>query len=139
MTEAVGRAWADQLRPGDILALTGPLGAGKTTFVRGVLRGLGFEGDVPSPTFPLVIPYEPPAVSLPIWHCDLYRLDSPDEVAALAIDDVLSDGALMIEWPERMGDRLWRDAVQLSIAIDGDARRLTAQRPPSWDRPWPLS
>jgi tRNA threonylcarbamoyladenosine biosynthesis protein TsaE len=138
-TEALGRALAVRLAPGDVVALRGDLGAGKSTLARGILAGLGHDGDVPSPTFPLVIPYDPPGVRLPVWHVDLYRLDGADEAEELGLDDVLDDGALLIEWPERLGARLWREALILSLAIAADgARDLTATVPPSWGARWPL-
>ena len=70
-TEKLGAALADRLRPGDVVALSGPLGAGKTTLARGALAALGLAGDAPSPSFSLVIAYEPPDVRLPLWHVDL--------------------------------------------------------------------
>jgi tRNA threonylcarbamoyladenosine biosynthesis protein TsaE len=74
-TERVGAALADRLRPGDVVALSGPLGAGKTTFARGVLAALGLSGEAPSPSFSLIIAYDPPEVRLPLWHVDLYLIE----------------------------------------------------------------
>ena len=137
-TEALGCSLAPLLRVGDVLALFGDLGAGKTTLARGILRGLGFEGDVSSPTFPIVQPYSAPDVILPIWHVDLYRIDDPAEIEELALDEALYDSALIIEWPERLGDRLWRDALRLHLSVAGDeARALTAEAPPAWEGRWP--
>ena len=133
-TEAAGRSLAQGLRIGDVVALSGDLGAGKTSFARGMLAGLGWTGEVPSPTFPIVIPYDPPAVRLPLWHVDLYRLESAQEAEALGLDDALSDGALMIEWPERLGERLWRQALLLRFDLRANGGRdLTATVPPSWE------
>jgi tRNA threonylcarbamoyladenosine biosynthesis protein TsaE len=135
-TEAFGRALAGALRPGDVIALRGDLGAGKTTLARGVLRGLGFEGDVASPTFPIVIPYD--QLALPAWHVDLYRIEDQAEIEELALDEALSDGVLLIEWPERLGDRSWPDMLVLQLSHDGaDARALTADVPPAWGGRWP--
>ena len=101
--DALAAIFAAVLRPGDIIALSGDLGAGKTTFARGVLRGLGWAGEVPSPSFTLVQPYP----TMPeVWHVDLYRLESADEADALGLWE--TDAALLIEWPERLGDRLAR-------------------------------
>ena len=135
-TEALGRTLAASLRPGDVVALYGDLGAGKTTLARGILRGLGFEGDVASPTFPIVLPYE--QIDLPVWHVDLYRIDDPVEIDELALDEALEDGALLIEWPERLGARLWPETLKLTLARDGSgARALTADVPAAWGGRWP--
>ena len=136
-TEGFGRALAPDLRPGDSVALFGRLGAGKTSLCRGLLRGLGFTGDVASPTFPIVQVYEPPGLRLPVWHVDLYRIESPDELEELGLDEALEDAALLIEWPERLAS-LWPDTLQL-ILEDGPAggRNLTAWVPPAWGDRWP--
>lgn len=131
-TEAAGAALAPHVRVGDVVALSGDLGAGKTSLVRGLLHALGLKGDVPSPSFGLVIPYDDD-VSLPVWHVDLYRLDAPEELDELALDEARDDHLLLIEWPERMGGRLWNDALHLYLEPDGDGRRLTATVPPSWE------
>jgi tRNA threonylcarbamoyladenosine biosynthesis protein TsaE len=137
-TEAVGAALAAILRPGDAVALEGDLGVGKTTLVRGLLQGLGFEGDVPSPSFPIVIAYDPPDVRMPVWHVDLYRIDDPDELVELGLDDARSDTVLLIEWPERLGAGLWRDTLILRLERQGDdARCLTWQVPAAWEGRWP--
>lgn len=138
VTEAVGRALADVIRVGDVVALSGPLGAGKTSLARGLIGALGFAGDVPSPSFGIIIPYDLPDVRLPIWHVDLYRIESVDELAELGLDDARADGALLIEWPERMGARLWPDALRIDLAVDGSGRRLTAAVPPPWEARWPF-
>ena len=133
-TEQFGRALAAQLRVGDAVALSGGLGAGKTTLARGVLRGLGFTGDVASPTFPIVQTYD---TAPPLWHVDLYRIERAEELAELGLDDARLDAALLIEWPERL-PRLWADALRLSLAIGPDGvRALTAEVPPAWGRRWP--
>ena len=137
-TLAAGRTLASHLRVGDVVALSGDLGAGKTSFARGVLTGLGFTGEVPSPSFALVIPYDRPDVSLPVWHVDLYRLDTPDDSEPLALHDALDDAALLIEWPERLGARLWPEALRLRFDREGEGRRLTAEAPPSWEARCPF-
>jgi tRNA threonylcarbamoyladenosine biosynthesis protein TsaE len=138
-TQAAGRSLAPHLRAGDIVALSGELGAGKTSFARGVLAGLGFEGEVPSPSFGLVIPYDPPAVSLAVWHVDLYRLEDPKEAEALALDDALFDAALLIEWPERLGARLWPETLRIGLSSQpSGGRRLTVSVPPSWEARCPF-
>jgi tRNA threonylcarbamoyladenosine biosynthesis protein TsaE len=137
-TEAAGYAIGERLRVGDVIALSGPLGAGKTCLARGMLNALGHNGDVPSPTFGIVIPYVSPDVGLPLWHVDLYRLENPEEIEELGLDDALTDGALVIEWPERLGARLWPDALQIELSVEGDTRRLTANLPSSWKARWPF-
>ena len=135
-TETLGARLAGELRAGDVIALFGDLGAGKTTLTRGLLRGLGFEGDVGSPTFPIVLTYED--LRIPLWHVDLYRIEDPSELDELALDEALQDGALVIEWPERLGGRLWRHALRLHLVVaDGGARALTATIPPAWEKRWP--
>ena len=137
-TEALGRSIAALLRPGDVIALSGDLGAGKTTFARGLLHALGFDGDVPSPSFPIVIPYAPPELRIPLWHVDLYRLEDPDEIEELGLDEARGDSVLLIEWPERMGAMLWPDTLRLTFVREGEeARRLTWAAPAAWEGRWP--
>ena len=133
-TERFGRALARQLRAGDAIALSGTLGAGKTTLARGVLRGLGFDGDVASPTFPIVQVYD---TAPPVWHVDLYRIEHAEELAELGLDEARLDAALLIEWPERL-PRPWPDMLRLDLVIRPDgARALTAAVPPAWGGRWP--
>jgi tRNA threonylcarbamoyladenosine biosynthesis protein TsaE len=135
-TEAFGRRLAGALRSGDVVALYGDLGAGKTTLARGVLRGLGFEGDVASPTFPIVQPYD--HLSPPVWHVDLYRIEDAAEIEELALDEALEDAALIVEWPERLGAALWPHALRLVLRRQGEgARALTAEVPAAWGERWP--
>ena len=134
---AFGALLAGKLRAGDVIALYGGLGAGKTTLARGVMAALGFTDEVPSPSFAIVQPYDPPSVSLPVAHVDLYRLDGPEDALELALDEYLEDGALIIEWPERLGEALWGHALRLHIATGPDgARRLTAIVPDAWKDRW---
>lgn len=137
-TAAIGAKFARLIRPGDVIALSGDLGAGKTTFVRGLLAGLGLTGEAPSPSFAIVIAYAPPELRLPVWHVDLYRVENPDEIEELGLDDARDDAALLIEWPDRMGAYLWPDALRLHLAVEQDgARRLTWIAPSSWEARWP--
>jgi tRNA threonylcarbamoyladenosine biosynthesis protein TsaE len=133
---AIASALAGVLRGGDVVALSGDLGAGKTTFARGVIRALGWHGEVPSPTYTLVQSYDPPDVRVAVWHVDLYRLDNPDDADALGLFE--TDAALIIEWPERLGDRLPPEALHLTISGSGDAPRLLTSRvPKAWEGRWP--
>jgi tRNA threonylcarbamoyladenosine biosynthesis protein TsaE len=135
MAEA-GAALTAMLQPGDVVTLSGPLGAGKTTLARGLLHALGHQGEVPSPTFAIVQPYE--ETRLPLAHADLYRLDDPAELQELGLDDWLADGALLVEWPERAGAAAWPQALRLSLAIAPDGRRaLTWEVPRAWEGRWP--
>lgn len=124
------------LRPGDVIALSGDLGAGKTSFARGLIRGLGWHGEVPSPTYTLVQSYDPPDVRIPVWHVDVYRLEVPDDADALGLFE--TDAALIIEWPERLGARVPKEALRLHISGSGDAvRHLTWEAPKGWEGRWP--
>ena len=136
-TEALGRAIASRLRTSDVIALFGALGAGKTTLARGILRGLGHSGDAASPTFPIVQTYEPPDTRLPVWHVDLYRIERPEELEELGLDEARDDGVLLIEWPERL-PALWSDSLRLRLEqVEGGGRALTALVPPAWGERWP--
>lgn len=135
--EALAARLATVACAGDTVALSGALGAGKTSFARGFLRGLGFAGEVPSPTFTLVQPYGPPETCLPVWHVDLYRLTDAREAEALALEEA-GDAVVLIEWPERLGGALAAGALWLAIDGAGGAeRRLTARVPPAWEGRWP--
>lgn len=136
-TEAFGAALARVLSVGDVVALSGPLGAGKTSIARGLLAALGLAGEAPSPSFAIVQPYAPPEVRLPVLHVDLYRVENPAELDELGLDEALDDAALVVEWPERAGGR-WPAALRLTLTPEGTGRRLTAQVPAAWRRRWPI-
>ena len=130
-TEALGRRLAARLRPGDVLCLSGGLGAGKTTLARAVIRALT-RGDeeVPSPTFTLVQSYD--GRDFPIAHLDLYRLASAAEAFELGLEEALDTGAAIIEWPERLGSHLPDDRLDISLTIHGEARRARLTPHGSW-------
>ncbi len=133
---AIGARLASVLRAGDVIALSGELGAGKTTLARAILEGLGHAGEVPSPTFTLVQTY--PDLPVPVAHADLYRLELPAEAEALGLDDWLHDGALLVEWPERLGSAIWTAALWLRLEGAGTPqRRLTSRGGPAWEGRWP--
>lgn len=111
------------VRPGDVLALEGDLGAGKTTFTQGFARALGVEGQVNSPTFTLIKEYEG---RLPVYHMDLYRLDGPEEAWELGLEEYFDgDGVCIVEWPDRLGDTLPEDVIHLHFQIvSAEERRI---------------
>lgn len=136
-TLAFGRRLAGVLRVGDVVTLSGPLSAGKTTLVRGLLEALGHQGEVPSPSFAIVQPYE--ALDLPVWHVDLYRIENPSDLDELGLEDASQEGALIIEWPEHAGPGAWPTALALSLDVAEDGTRaLTAIVPTAWEERWPL-
>ncbi|WP_395445051.1 tRNA (adenosine(37)-N6)-threonylcarbamoyltransferase complex ATPase subunit type 1 TsaE [Caulobacter sp. UC70_42] len=126
-TQALGRTLAASLRAGDAVCLTGPLGAGKSTLARALIRALTTpDEEVPSPTFTLVQFYETPA--FPLAHFDLYRLSDPDEAYEIGLDEALDSGVALIEWPQRLEGRLPATRLDIDIALDGDARRAVITR-----------
>jgi len=115
--QAFGSAIADRVRPGDVVALSGGLGAGKTTLARAILAALGHEGEVPSPSFSIVELYEPPQVRLPMVHADFYRLADPREAEGIGLDDYREGAVLLAEWPEHAGGFAHEPAC-LSISLE---------------------
>jgi len=130
-----GAQVARLVRAGDIITLSGPLGVGKTALARGFIAALGHKGEVPSPSFSIVQPYDD--IEPPVWHVDLYRIESRSEIEELGLD-AIADGVLLVEWPERAGENAWPDALRLSLAFaQNGERNLTAQVPPAWEERWP--
>ena len=123
-TLALGAAVAPHVRRGEVVALHGPLGAGKTTFARGFIQALAAaDEEVVSPTFTLVQVYDTPEG--PIWHFDLYRLEKPGDVLELGFEDALATGISLIEWPERLGTLLPPARLDIVLASAGTARTAT--------------
>ena len=134
-TTALGQAIAPLLAPGDSLLLYGPLGMGKSTLARGLIRALTTpDEDVPSPTFTLVQFYDSEP---PVAHFDLYRLTRPEEAFEIGLDEALDEGCAVIEWPERLGEAperfLGPDRLTLIIAEDGDGRLATVSGAGRWE------
>lgn len=101
--DAFGQRIAEVLRVGDVIALSGTLGTGKTTLARAIITALDHQGEVPSPSFTIVETYDPPALRLPVVHADFYRLTRPEEAEELGLDDYREGAALIAEWPEQAG------------------------------------
>jgi len=134
-TAAFGMRLAAVAQPGDVITLSGPLGVGKTALARGFIAALGHHGEVPSPSFALVQPYE--ELNPRVWHVDLYRIELASEMDELGVE-AASDAVLLVEWPERAGPESWPDALALSLEFGpNDDRILTAKVPPSWEGRWP--
>lgn len=133
---ALGRRIAARLQPGDVVALSGPLGAGKTTLARTIIAGCGHMGEVPSPTFTLIEAYDD--CTPPLVHADFYRLDDPGEAAELGLADYRDGAALIAEWPERAGG-FTREPSCLAITLEarGEGRRAIVQPGAAWLGRWP--
>jgi len=130
---AWGRRLAGLLKAGDFIGLSGNLGAGKTTLTRGILRGLGYEGEVSSPSFAIVHPYDLSEVSLPVLHCDFYRLERPDEVEQLGLDDYHDSGVIIAEWPEKAPVFSGAQHLTITISVGADGVRwLTFDAGENW-------
>jgi tRNA threonylcarbamoyladenosine biosynthesis protein TsaE len=127
--ERWGRAIAAVIRPGDVVALSGGLGAGKTTLARYVIAALGHVGEIPSPSFAIIELYERPAVRLPLVHADFYRLAHPSEAEEIGLDDYRKDAALLAEWPEHAGGFAHEPGC-LGIALEvADEGRIAIVKP----------
>ena len=130
-TAALGAAIARALKPGEAVCLSGPLGAGKSTLARGLVRALtGPHEDVPSPTFTIVQFYE--GAAFPVAHFDLYRLARAEEAYEIGLDEALEDGAAVIEWPQRLEGRLPPDRLDIEIAMAGEARQARVVAHGAW-------
>jgi tRNA threonylcarbamoyladenosine biosynthesis protein TsaE len=126
-TAALGARIAAVLRIGDLVALAGDLGAGKTTLARAILAALGMDETVPSPTFTLVQTY--PTARLPVSHYDLYRLRHEREMRELGLDEALEDGAALVEWPERA---TLPDGLTVTLSADETGRHAVLEGPARW-------
>ena len=134
-TTRLGQVIAPLLEPGDSLLLYGPLGMGKSTLARGLIRALTTpDEDVPSPTFTLVQFYESDP---PVAHFDLYRLTRPEEAFEIGLDEALDEGCAIIEWPERLGEAperfLGPDRLVIEISEHGDGRVATVSGAGRWE------
>lgn len=125
-TRAIGERLGALLQAGDVVLLQGELGAGKTTFVQGIARGLGFAGSVSSKSFVLLGEY---AGRVKLYHADLYRLEDPEQAFDLALDEVSADGALVVEWPERAMDTLADEHLLVRFAVRDETGRVLLFEP----------
>jgi len=126
-TQAHGARWADSCRGGEVFALHGELGAGKTQLVKGFAKALGFEGDVTSPTYTLIHEYI--GGRLPVYHLDLYRLENLDEALRMGVEDYLpADGVTFVEWPGLIEELLPGDVIHVDIEIVSLHERSISER-----------
>lgn len=125
-TRAIGERLGALLVAGDVVLLQGQLGAGKTTFVQGIARGMGFEGSVSSKSFVLLGEY---AGRVKLYHADLYRLEDPEQVLDLALDEISADGALVVEWPERAMETLSPERLLVRFQVTSEDSRVLVLEP----------
>lgn len=134
---AYGAVIAARLRAGDVVALSGGLGAGKTTLARAILAALGHAGEVPSPTFTIIETYDAPQLRLPVTHADFYRIEHPDELVEIGLDEYREGGALLAEWPDHAGG-FEHEPGCLAITLElvgetgADGRIAIARGGPDW-------
>lgn len=134
-TARLGEMFADLLEPGDVLLLAGQIGAGKTHFARAAITArlarVGAVEDIPSPTFTLIQTYE---ADCEIWHADLYRLTSPDEVLELGLDEAFETAICLIEWPDRLGSLVPAGALRLGFDLrdNGASRQVMISGGTDW-------
>lgn len=133
---AFGKYIAARLRVGDVIALEGDLGSGKTTLARAIIEACGHPGEVPSPTFTIMETY--PECRPPLVHADFYRLQNLEDLRELGLDDYRQGAVLIAEWPGRAGGFAW-DPGCLSIVLEpvGDSRRAIVQPGAAWQGRWP--
>ena len=129
----LGRSIAEELRPGDVVALEGGLGAGKTTLARSIVAGLGYGAEVPSPSFAIIEVYDPPAVRLPLVHADFYRLSHPSEADEIGLDDYREGAALIAEWPDHAGGFAHEPGcLSIRLEVVDEGRIAIVEGGPDW-------
>lgn len=132
-TDALAQRIASLLHAGDVVALSGGLGAGKTTLARAIIAALGYTQEVPSPSFAIIEVYDPPALRLRVVHADFYRLEDPEEVEELGLDDYRADAVLIAEWPEHAGGFAQEPAcLSIRLEILENERVAIVEAGPDW-------
>jgi tRNA threonylcarbamoyladenosine biosynthesis protein TsaE len=132
-TDALAKRIATLLHPGDVIALSGGLGAGKTTLARAIIAALGYDAEVPSPSFAIIEVYDPPALRLRVVHADFYRLEDPAEVEELGLEDYRADAVLIAEWPEHAGGFAHEPAcLSIRLEILENERVAIVEAGPDW-------
>lgn len=121
-TRRIGERIGRMLRAGDVVLLSGELGAGKTVLAQGIGRGMGIDDPIKSSSFVIMNEYQGPALRL--YHADLYRLEDPGQVAELALDELAAAGVLCVEWPERAGAEMPAEHLRIALAYDGATGRV---------------
>lgn len=129
-TATLGAALGTILTRGDIITLAGPLGAGKTTLARAIIEAATGETDVASPTFSLVQTYE--GAEIDLYHFDLYRLELPEDVWELGIEDAFSDAATLIEWPDKAPAVVPENALRIRLSVEGETRHASFRCNHDW-------
>jgi len=131
--EGFGAAIAARLRPGDVVSLSGDLGAGKTTLARAIVAGLGHSGEVPSPSFAIIELYEPPDVAVRLVHADFYRLSGPAEAEEIGLDDYRQDAVLIAEWPEHAGGFAHEPScISITLEVADEGRVAIVEPGANW-------
>ena len=134
--QMLGQRIAGKLRPGDVVALSGGLGTGKTTLSRAILLALGHEGEVPSPTFTIIETYD--HLDPPVVHADFYRIEHPREVEQLGLDDYREGAVLLAEWPDHAGGFANEvGCLQIALEIAGEGRFAVVEAGADWQGRWP--
>lgn len=134
--DALGARIAGAARAGDVIALSGTLGSGKTTLARAILGALGHEGEVPSPSFTIIETYD--HLALPVVHADFYRLERPEEAAQLGLDDYREGALLIAEWPENAGGFAYEaGCLSITLEIVGEGRKAIARCGADWHGRFP--
>ena len=136
--EALGAKIAAGVRAGDVVALEGGLGAGKTTLARAIIAALGHAGEVPSPTFTIIETYDPPQVRMPLVHADFYRLNSPSEAIEIGLDEYREGAVLIAEWPDHAGGFAQeRGCLSIRLETEDEGRLAIVEPGADWLDRWP--